>query len=421
MKFVNVLSFSFLVFLFIASCDTNEPPVQSTLVLKLEDVSCTEAWLQLTSANIQLPNNISVLINGSVKKTLTLNSKDSLIYIDSLFPNQTYKLLATMQQSSNASNELSITTLDTTSHNFTWQTFEFGQHSSSILYDVAIIDENNIWAVGEIYMNDSLGTPDPIAYNAINWNGTEWKPKKINVLFRGNVITPPLESVFALSDTDIWFVGSLPIHGNGTTWIMYDLRTTVDPNISLSRGWGNSSTEMYFVGRAGNIAQYKNGNWTKIESGTSQDLQDIWGVENEDGNFIKFIAADNQILMLDADNKIASVNVAQNMILLSIWGKTPNLLYTAGNGAILYKNYGWESLNNSNVNHMYRVRGQEYNDVFGISSPGNIINHFNGSSWLTYNEHYMQGILVSIATKNKIVVTVGLSGSKAIIIKGERN
>ena len=45
---------------------------------------------------------------------------------------------------------------DTTSHNFTWETWTFGEHSSSVLNDVAIIDENNIWAVGEIYMNDSL-------------------------------------------------------------------------------------------------------------------------------------------------------------------------------------------------------------------------------------------------------------------------
>ncbi len=58
-----------------------------------------------------------------------------------------------------------ITTMDTTSHNFTRQSFTFGQHSSSVLYDVAIIDENNIWAVGDIYMNDSLGNPDPNRYN----------------------------------------------------------------------------------------------------------------------------------------------------------------------------------------------------------------------------------------------------------------
>lgn len=67
-------------------------------------------------------------------------------------------------------------TIDTTSHNFNFQTWRFGEHSSSTLYDVAIIDENNIWAVGEIYLNDSTGQPDPMPYNAIQWNGIQWQP-----------------------------------------------------------------------------------------------------------------------------------------------------------------------------------------------------------------------------------------------------
>ena len=48
-----------------------------------------------------------------------------------------------------------------------------------MLYDVAIIDENNIWAVGEIYLNDSLGQPDPTPYNAVHWDGISWNLKKI--------------------------------------------------------------------------------------------------------------------------------------------------------------------------------------------------------------------------------------------------
>ena len=39
-----------------------------------------------------------------------------------------------------------------------------------MLYDVAIIDENNIWAVGEIWIADtsSLGYTK---YNAVHWDG----------------------------------------------------------------------------------------------------------------------------------------------------------------------------------------------------------------------------------------------------------
>ncbi len=58
------------------------------------------------------------------------------------------------------SNELSVTTMDTTSHNFTWQTFTFDKHSSSVLNEVAIIDENNIWAVGKDTKRDGFGCYD---------------------------------------------------------------------------------------------------------------------------------------------------------------------------------------------------------------------------------------------------------------------
>jgi hypothetical protein len=60
-----------------------------------------------------------------------------------------------MQQLNNRSNELSVTTMDTTSHNFTFTTWKFGTIGSSVLYDVAIVYENNIGAVGEIMIADT--------------------------------------------------------------------------------------------------------------------------------------------------------------------------------------------------------------------------------------------------------------------------
>ena len=44
---------------------------------------------------------------------------------------------------------------------------------------IANIDENNIWAVGEIYMLDSLGNHDPHAYNAVHWDGLNWEMLRI--------------------------------------------------------------------------------------------------------------------------------------------------------------------------------------------------------------------------------------------------
>ena len=176
------------------ACNTTEPPVEKEeLFLKLEDASCTEAWITLTTTNLKLPTTILLEQNSQTRLTINLDKSDTLLYIDSLLPNQTYKFQLVIQSINHSSNELSVTTMDTTSHNFTWQTWTFCEHSSSVLYDVAIIDENNIWAVGEIYMNDSLGQPDPKAYNAVHWDGNNWSLKKITVEFRGNMITHPFQ------------------------------------------------------------------------------------------------------------------------------------------------------------------------------------------------------------------------------------
>ena len=139
--------------LLLKACNTTDPPPpppdgeKPTLELKLEDVSCTEAWIKLTTTNLQLPAAITLKQhnpnNDSLSQDFILNTQDSLLYIDSLLPNQNYKFIVTMQHSSNSSNETIVTTMDTTSHNFTFASWTFGTIGSSTLYDVAIINENN--------------------------------------------------------------------------------------------------------------------------------------------------------------------------------------------------------------------------------------------------------------------------------------
>ncbi|MCW8960209.1 MAG: glucosyl transferase, partial [Ignavibacteriaceae bacterium] len=139
--------------LILKACNTTDPPNdEQNINLKLEDVSCTEAWIELTTTNLQLPTTITLKQfnpNGdTLSKVSILNTQDSLLYIDSLLPNKTYQYQVSSIEHPATSNELSVTTMDTTSHDFTFETFTFGGTAgTSTLYDVAIINENNIWAV----------------------------------------------------------------------------------------------------------------------------------------------------------------------------------------------------------------------------------------------------------------------------------
>lgn len=175
--------------------------------LTLEDVSCIEAWIKLETTNLQLPATITLKqynpTGDTLSQILNLNTQDSLLYIDSLLPKKSYQYQVSSNQHQISSNELSVTTLDTTSHIFSYQTFELGDPltgNSSILYDVALIHANNIYAVGEIYMHDSLGQTS--LYNVIHWDGNDWELKKVTY----NGIPPVIHSVFAIDENDIGLI-----------------------------------------------------------------------------------------------------------------------------------------------------------------------------------------------------------------------
>ena len=203
------------------SCNTTEPTPpppddkKPTLTLAIDDTSCTEVWLQLQTKDLPLPAALTLKqynpSGDSLSKIFILNTQDSLLYIDSLLPNQTYNYQAVLSTDTTIKSEkVTAQTLEPTSHNFTWQVFTFGEYSHSVLRDVAIIDENNIWAVGEIYMNDSLGNPDPKAYNAVHWNGSVWELKRIyfpTVCGSTNRTPYPAKSIFAFQEGEIW-IGS---------------------------------------------------------------------------------------------------------------------------------------------------------------------------------------------------------------------
>lgn len=279
-------------------------------------------------------------------------------------------------------------------------------------------------------MNDSLGNPDPTIYNAIHWDGQSWELKRIQTLFRGNLITVPLEGIMTFSETDIWVVGSLPIHGDGTNWTMFDVRTTVDPNLSLSKVWGSSTNNIYFVGNNGNIAHYNGSRWTKIISRVDTDLEDISGTS--DGKEIWTCGWSNstgRVSLLKIKNTyVESLWDNQTNTTLNIYrGTLLNSLYANGNSefvlvggqvlrhSLFYKNQvmlEWvKTYNGSKVlelgNYAYRIKGSNKNNIFAAGDAA-MIWHFNGATWYKYLELYgLDDRLYGLAVTDNIIVAVG--------------
>ncbi|WP_457565776.1 hypothetical protein [Caldithrix abyssi] len=165
----------------LSSCKRSTEPVYNpqNLQLKVLDVSCTEAWLGLQAKSDYLNKTLKLFKDDKLILEKPLTTEDSLLYVDGLWPNTGYAFNAAVYDGVELltkSVTVTATTMDTTSHNFEWQTFEFGgEGGSSSFYDVAIIDENDIWAVGEIYTaNDK--------YNAAHWDGEKWELRKIKTM-----------------------------------------------------------------------------------------------------------------------------------------------------------------------------------------------------------------------------------------------
>ncbi len=438
MLFINsfkkiLIGFLFFILLFIISisCDSTEPPSNQSLALKLEDVGCTEAWLQLNTNNIQLPATINLLKNNSVTQTFSLSTKDSLLYIDSLLPKQNYSFQVSSiphsgGQNLASSNKVPVTTLGTTSHIFTFQTFSIGDAGagSSLLYDVAIINENDIWAVGEIYMNDSLGNPDPNAYNAVHWNGQSWELKRIKTKACGGVDYPPIKTIFAFSMNDILFAhidGSIS-YFNGIEFTN-DCSLIIQVNGSANKMWGISKNDFYVVSGNGFIAHYQNGSWTKIESGTTTNVNDAWGVvENGISTVYSPVSSafdppqDKKILKI-RNGVLDSLSWDKDRILYSCWANNNNYLYVCGSGVYQNKSGQWRQENLPSVS-MNMVRGNAINDIFIIGDFG-LAAHFNGSSWQVYNDGF--GDIWGLAFKQNLVAFVGQKNGYGAITIGNKN
>ena len=419
------------------SCNTTEP--ENRLEISVEDVSCTEAWIKVTG---ETGSEITLNRDGKEVERLTLKSSSQTIYDDSLKPNKTYtyQVSSIKNQESpegTSSNQLQVTTLDTTSHDITWEKFTFGgEGGSSSLYDCAIISEDDIWCVGEIYLKDSLGQPDPVPYNAVHWDGSKWELRRITVDYKSSFITPPLNGIFTFSSTDIWFSAGVPIHGDGSTWTQYhlfDMGILSSDDGSINKIWGSSSTNLFFVGNRGTIVFYNGSSWQKIESGTDLPIRDIWGDYNDKTNKYEILAVaaeidvdkGSKVLRIDGSSVTEESNTGLSWDVGGLWFRSGSKYYIAGAG-IHYKHFlsdsSWYRYPKGIVTNYvgYGIRGSNINDVF---AGGGEIVHFNGVTWLNYQDDILSddGAVGRMAVKGNLIVTVGGEGRSALVVIGRRN
>ncbi len=324
-------------------------------------------------------------------------------------------------------------TPDTTSHNFSWTQTPLGDGSgSSTLYDIAIINDSLAYACGAIYYNGSI-------YNMARWDGHRWDTMHVSVTLTytsSQIVTDqdPLKTIYAFNENDIWIVSQAGgvSHWNGTQWVMLSIPFNQGPG-ACNKICGTSSSDLYFVGNNGRIIHYNGSSWTKIESGTSLDIQDIYGAYNSVTSQWEILAVagnagssyDRKILQIKGTSASTLSDNPISLSLSGVWFVPNQRYYVVGDGIYEKNNLsdaGW-IVHQLDLTQYYttKVRGNSINDVFIVGAGGEVM-HYNGKSWLSYQSitGLSNGAYGSVALKNNLVIAVGMDSPRAVVSIGRR-
>ena len=442
---VELLAFGLLFIVFSYpqfGCKETPPgPSSSTIELAVTDASCTEAWLKVTLTDASEPRTVALKRDGQTVLSARLTTSDSVLIDEGLLPHHTYTYQALRLRDDgvafSTSDAIQVTTLDTTSHDFTFQIDTLGDGNGSVLYDVAIINDTLAYAVGEIYKRDSLGNWDPIFYNLAKWNGREWTLQRL--YYQGNTIMH-LRWILAFNERDIW-VNSIT-HWNGVRWE----EVAFDPifyGVSTNKAWGTSSSDFYVVGNGGFIAHYDRVRWRRIESGTTIDLRDVWG--SPDGSVVwagGYTADYTRSILLQSSGQQwrrvieipLSVPPRADSIsgsIASVWASMSRRAEVATSGGM----YQVPLESNGNARRAWfpsigtagffnRVRGKVLNNMFVVGDFGTVA-HYSGVSWHQYTEFFNMSNppslrFWSVSVSDCLMLAVGTVGGRAFIVRGQR-
>jgi len=291
--------------------DKVENDINTNIVLQHRAIAVTEIKLNIIPEDSLADFTMELTRNDSTVQTLSIHS-DTILKDTGLQANVSYTYKVYWMDGTERigeSNALTVTTMDTTSHNFTWQIDTLGRYGS-VIEDVWVVNENDIWVVGEMVVADSTSNDGREKYNIAHWNGDVWV---LDEVFSGSVL---LNSIHYFNENDIWVTSGVPKHWNGEEWIMYhlwDMGVLNEDQGGAHSIWGTSSSDIYFAGNKGSIVHYNGNDWTVIESGTDYYIRDIWGVTDDITGESLITMGCGNLIWAPSQLKIIQINKGGNL------------------------------------------------------------------------------------------------------------
>jgi len=384
------------------------------VILSAAYIATQSVYLKICLSNSLKASKIRIERDSTNILETTLYLGDTLIVDDSLQAGKTYfyrGYLLEKDKIVSSSEILPVTTMDTTYHEiYAWEIDTLG--ISGEIRDVWIVDENDIWVVGNI-------ETDSGQYNAAHWDGSKWEMLGIY----SNTLD--LLSIYYFSDDDIWVTDfGFPIHWDGNGWTLYHLQNMGMAGVSAGNAiWASSTNNIYFVGYQDSIVHYDGSTFRKIGSGTELNISDVYGFD--DGTIFMQASSLSELtsnLIQVSGQDVRSV-YSDDTYRNDIWGASPNYLWSVGEGIFRYN-----SQNQQMIEYAWPVGtpkwmlevidGNAVNNVF-TGGHNSLVMHYNGQSWKHYSELLGYGIVTGIDVYQNMVAIVSVDGSNTYIIRGK--
>jgi hypothetical protein len=428
--------------------ENDKRPYTQSIELTKDDVGVTEAWLRVKFLDSLSGSSFKLTRNGQTIFTKTITKLDTFLLDTGLLPSQTYSYRVyrlRMNREADSSSVVTLTTMDTTSHNFTWQVDTISTGSTCVANDVFIVNDTCVYIVGQFNESDSLGKKKGGVCGAGVWDGKKWKTMKLYDE-QTNLIAP-LHGITVFGTTDFWLTEGAVWKWDGIssqTQISFINYLLPEPFPLMRKLWGTSSSNLYGVGTAGTIIHFNGFNWQMYNVENDVQLTDIWGspdgsvvwasgyYTDQPGTYLFKYYGTNWRMAYDGTNSRFSFTPDSiSGIISTVWTNSNKKVYVgAGAGIFLSEaNANWKSRLITPFGWLRtfpnRIRGNGINDLFIVGTYG-FIGHYNGSTCKQYSQFYSsKNLIYSVAQRGNLVVAVGIFlgdfiSHKAVVYVGRR-
>jgi hypothetical protein len=177
-------------------------------------------------------------------------------------------------------------------------------------------------------------------------------------------------TVLVIAVMALFFLASLPVSADSlSVWNSMNSGTTGD----LNAIWGVNATDVFAVGSSGTVIRYNGTAWTAMNSGTTGDLNAIWGVNATD----VFAVGSSGTVIRYNGTAWTAMNSGTTGDLYDIWGADGSSVFAVGKSGVIsfYDGTKFTPMNRSSITDLRTVWGLSSIDVFTAGMSGTILRY----------------------------------------------